>query len=130
VTAVPGDTPPKKRLSLTAQVAGHNIKPAYLACPETARTGVRGLFVVPGQVSVRACRGDDYLTTERAAALVGVQPVTIRRWRARGYLATQALDERGYPLHSKQAVRNAEREVRKRGLEASGVDPRRVRKAA
>ena len=74
-----------------------------------------------------ATRGDGFLTTAEAARLVGVQPVTIRQWRKRGWLLPQGLDERGYPLHSRQAVRDAERDVRERGFKASGIDPRRLR---
>jgi len=81
-------------------------------------------------VTVRPCRGDGLLTTPEAARLVGVKPVTIRRWRMLGYLAPQGLDERGYPLHTREAVRAAERLVRENGLKASGIDPRLLRRAA
>ncbi len=36
--------------------------------------------------------------------------------------------ERGYPLHTREAIRAAERRVRENGLAASGIDPRRLRK--
>jgi hypothetical protein len=45
-----------------------------------------------------------------------------------GYLAAQGYDERGYPLHSREAVRAAEKRVRDNGIAASGIDPRRLRK--
>jgi DNA-binding transcriptional MerR regulator len=77
-------------------------------------------------VLMRPTRGDGYLTTAESARLVGRKPVTIRQWRKRGYLVAQGLDERGYPLHSRQAVRAAERIARDNGLQASGVDPRQV----
>jgi DNA-binding transcriptional MerR regulator len=75
-------------------------------------------------------RADGYLTTAEAAALIGAKPVTIRQWRNRGYLAKQGLDERGYPLHTAEAVRAAERLVRQHALEATGVDPRLTRTGA
>ena len=75
-------------------------------------------------------RVDGFLTTREAAKLIGVEPVTIRQWRKRGWLAPQGLDERGYPLHSAEAVRAAEGNVHERGLDKSGVDPRRLRKSA
>ena len=81
----------------------------------------------PGAVVVRPSRGDGFLTTAESARLVGVQPVTIRQWRRRGWLLPQGLDERGYPLHTRQAVRDAERKVQQNGLEASGIDPRQLR---
>lgn len=81
----------------------------------------------PGAVSMRPTRGDGYLTTAESARLVGVKPPTIRRWRMLGYLLPQGLDERGYPLHSRQAVRAAERLVRENGIQASGIDPRQLR---
>ena len=77
---------------------------------------------------MRPGRGDGFLTTAESAHLVGVKPVTIRRWRMLGYIVAQGLDERGYPLHSREAVRAAERRVRENGLAASGIDPRRLRK--
>jgi DNA-binding transcriptional MerR regulator len=73
-------------------------------------------------------RDDGYLSTREAARLAGVAPVTIRQWRNRGWLAVQGLDERGYPLHSREAVRAAERLVRENGIQASGIDPRQLRK--
>lgn len=79
---------------------------------------------------MRPTRGDGFLTTAESARLVGVQPVTIRRWRMLNYLAPQGLDERGYPLHTREAVRAAERRVRENGLQASGIDPRQLRRAA
>ena len=68
------------------------------------------------------------LTTREAATLIGVQPVTIRAWRRLGYLDKQGLDERGYPMHTAEAVRAAEQLVRQHGIQASGVDPRLLRK--
>jgi len=77
-------------------------------------------------------RADGFLTTPEAADLVGVRPVTIRKWRRLGYLAPQGLDERGYPVHSREAVQAAEELVRQQGLDATKgrVDPRQMRRAA
>lgn len=73
-------------------------------------------------------RADGYLTTADAARLAGVSVNTIYTWRKRGHLVAQGLDERGYPLHSREAVRAAERRVRDNGIAASGIDPRQLRK--
>ena len=90
-----------------------------------------GLLAVPGAGELMPpARDDGFLTTPEAAALVGVRPVTIRQWRNRGWLAVQGLDERGYPVHSREAVRAAERRVRENGLQTSGIDPRQLRRAA
>lgn len=70
-------------------------------------------------------RGDGYLTTAEAARLARRKPVTIRRWRHLGYLRTQGLDERGHPLHTAAAVREAEQIARANGLRTRKVDPRR-----
>jgi hypothetical protein len=80
-----------------------------------------------GGVSMRPTRGDGYLTTAQAAQMVGVEPATIRKWRERGWLARQGLDERGYPLHTCEAVRAAEQRVRENGLRTPVGDPRRLR---
>ena len=81
----------------------------------------------PGQVSVLTTRGDGLLSTSQSAQLVGVKPATIRSWRNRGWLVRQGLDERGHPLHSREAVRAAERQVRENGLRTPVGDPRRLR---
>lgn len=65
--------------------------------------------------------------TRESARLVGVQPPTIRKWRADGLLAAQGLDERGYPLHTAEAVRAADRRVRENAITKGGFDPRRTR---
>ncbi len=75
-------------------------------------------------------RADGFLTTAEAARLAGRSPATIRSWRLRGWLAVQGLDERGRPLHTREAVRAAEQRVRQNGLAASGIDPRRLRRPA
>lgn len=76
---------------------------------------------------MRPTRGDGMLSTPNAAKLVGVQPVTIRSWRQKGFLVPQGFDERGYPLHSREAVRAAEERARENGLRTSGIDPRQLR---
>ena len=72
-------------------------------------------------------RGDGMYTTPQLAKLLGVSPATIRSWRNRGWLATQGLDERGYPLHTADAGRAAEKLVCEHGMATSGVNPRRLR---
>lgn len=67
-------------------------------------------------------------STREAAVLAGVKAPTIRAWRAAGILAPQGLDERGYPLHSAQAVREAEKQARANAMaSACHFDPRRTR---
>ncbi len=68
------------------------------------------------------------LSTADAARAAGVRPVTIRQWRRLGYLAPQGLDERGYPMHSLEAVRDAERRVRENAIAKGHFDPRRTRR--
>jgi hypothetical protein len=99
-------------------------------CPR--RVMRTGLFVVAGAGERVLPLPDDgfLLTTREAAKLIGVEASTIRQWRKRGQLVPQGLDERGYPLHSPQAVRDAEKKVRKRGLDSSNIDPRLLRKSA
>jgi len=77
-----------------------------------------------------ATRGDGLLSTPQLARLLGRSPATIRSWRHRGWLAPQGLDERGNPLHTAEAGRAAEELVRRHGIEASGIDPRRLRAGA
>lgn len=88
--------------------------------------GARG-FLISGVVTMRPGRGDGLLTTAEAAKLAGVSPATIRSWRNRGWLVAQGLDERGYPLHTREAVRAAEKLVRENGIGKTGVDPRQLR---
>ena len=86
-----------------------------------------GTFCFPGAVVMPTSRPDGYLNTRESAALVGVSPKTISYWRSCGDLVEQGLDERGYPLHTPEAVRAADRRVRERGIARGGVDPRRLR---
>jgi DNA-binding transcriptional MerR regulator len=57
---------------------------------------------------------DDLLTGPQAAALCGVTPAAIRKWRQRGQLAPAGLDERGRPLYTQLAVAHAEKRTRQR----------------
>ena len=70
------------------------------------------------------------LTTREAALLMRVRPVTIRSWRRLGYLEPQGLDAGGYPMHSPQALRDAERKVRENALAKAHFDPRKTRTGA
>ena len=96
-----------------------------ITVPRVRQSGP-GVSRFPGVV-VPHSRADGYLTTPEAARLVAVKPGTIRQWRKRGYLAAQGLDERGWPLHTPEAVRAAERLVRAQGIAASKTDPRLLR---
>ena len=87
-----------------------------------------GFFRVPGQVIVQPADPSGLMSTIEAARFAGVKPVTIRQGRARGWLDKQGLDQRGYPMHSRDAVREAERKVRENALaSACPFDPRRTR---
>ena len=97
-------------------------------CP-SRRVKRPGAFHVYGQVSMIAAHPSGLYNTRESARLIGVQPPTIRAWRAAGILAPQGLDERGYPLHSARALREADRKVRESALTKGGFDPRRTRTA-
>ena len=73
-------------------------------------------------------RPDGLRSTVEAAQLRHVDPALIRKWRKRGYLAPQGLDERGWPLHTPEALRAAEKLVCEHGVKASGINPRLLRK--
>lgn len=75
-------------------------------------------------------RGDGLLPTAEAGRMVGVTPATIRKWRQRGHITPDGLDERNRPLYRRETVRAAERKVRENGLRVSGVDPRSLRSRA
>lgn len=72
-------------------------------------------------------RPDGFLTTPESATFLGVKPWLIRKWRSRGWLKPQGLDERGFPLHTAEALRATERLVCEHGIEESGVNPRQLR---
>jgi hypothetical protein len=104
--------------------------PQQVNCLRVPAAPVRtGASCVTGAVSVVPSRPDGYLTTRESAVLIGVSRETISSWRRLGILAPQGLDERGYPLHTAEAVRAAERKVRENGLARGGYDPRRLRTA-
>lgn len=73
-------------------------------------------------------RGDGLLTTSEAARKVGVDRSTISKWRERGNIFPDGLDERERPLYKPETVEAAEARVRENGLAASGIDPRRLRR--
>ena len=80
-----------------------------------------------GRVTMVPSRSDGFLTTPESARLLGVKAWLIRKWRSRGWLMPQGLDERGNPLHTAEALWAADQLVRQHGVETSGVDPRRLR---
>lgn len=65
--------------------------------------------------------------TAESALLLGVKATTIRQWRFKRLLLPQGLDEKNRPLHTAEALREAEALVRQNGIEASGIDPRQTR---
>jgi hypothetical protein len=91
------------------------------------RVSARGVSVFRGGERMPPSRPDGMYSTPELARLLRKSPATIRSWRRRGWLAPQGLDERGNPLHTAEAGRAAEQLTRRHGLEASGVDPRRLR---
>jgi hypothetical protein len=101
---------------------------AEVVSPE--RVSGSGAFRVYGQVIMIPADPSGLMTTRESAAFIGVQPPTIRAWRVAGLLDKQGLDAKGYPMHSREAVREAEKAVRKSALEKGGFDPRRTRVSA
>ena len=83
-----------------------------------------------GVTALLPSRGDGYLNTAEAARLVRRKPCTIRRWRHLGYLRVQGLDERNHPLHTREAVIEAERIAHANGLRTRKIDPRKQAAAA
>lgn len=59
------------------------------------------------------------LTARQAAALIGVEPATIRRWVARGYLTPWPMPGRAH-LFREIDVLVAERDTRRRGGKHGG----------
>jgi hypothetical protein len=101
---------------------------AEVVSPE--RVSGSGAFRVYGQVIMIPADPSGLMTTRESAAFIGVKPPTIRAWRVAGLLDKQGLDAKGYPMHSREAVREAEKAVRKSALEKGGFDPRRTRASA
>jgi DNA-binding transcriptional MerR regulator len=75
-------------------------------------------------------RGDGLMRTNEVARMLGVDPSTVSKWRERGRITPDGLDERNRPLYRRATARAAERLVRENGLRTSGVDPRTIRKRA
>ena len=89
---------------------------------------VRGVFLVCATGGgMSSTRGDKLLTTAQAAERVGVKPGTIRSWASRGYLTAWGANEHGHRLYREERVVEVEKQVRERGLERMGIDPRRLR---
>lgn len=74
-------------------------------------------------------RGDGMLTGPQADRLVGGSGdgALIRKWRKRGHISPDGLDERGRPLYYPATVRGAERRVTQNGLRTRHVNPRTER---
>jgi hypothetical protein len=105
---------------------GCNTKALSISVP-SARHGLLGILRYEAGELMQLTRADGLITTAEAAKLVNVSEATIRQWRKRGWLDRQGLNERGHPLHTKDAVRAAERQVRENGRRTSGIDPRQLR---
>jgi hypothetical protein len=78
-------------------------------------------------VALTPCHWSGMLNTAESADFLKVRATTIRQWRFKGWLEKQGLDERNRPLHTVQALREAEALVTRHGIEASGVNPRTLR---
>jgi hypothetical protein len=78
-------------------------------------------------VALTPCHWSGMLNTAESADFLKVRATTIRQWRFKGWLEKQGLDERNRPLHTVQALRDAEALVTQHGIEASGVNPRQLR---
>jgi hypothetical protein len=86
-----------------------------------------GAFLLFAGGSMTPGRGDGYLSTPEVARMLGVKPSLVRKWRQRGHIVPDGLDEAGRPLYSRETARRADRLVRENGLRTSGVDPRVLR---
>jgi hypothetical protein len=75
-------------------------------------------------------RGDGLLTSAQVDRLIGGSPGLTRKWRQRGWITPDGLDERGLPLYYPATARMAERKVTENGLRRSGVNPRQLRQRA
>jgi hypothetical protein len=75
-----------------------------------------------------AADGTVYVVTKTAAALIGVAPCTITRWRDLGYLTPVAGSPPRKPLYRWPDVVEAEYQARQAAIAASGTD-RQVRRS-
>lgn len=82
-------------------------------------------------VSMTPTRGDGMLTGPQADRLVGGKGdgALIRKWRQRGHITPDGLDERDRPLYYPATVRAAERLVTQNGLRTRHINPRTERRA-
>lgn len=62
---------------------------------------------------------DELTGTNDAAELAGVAPVTIRSWKAKGYLQPSGLDQHGRPMYRRIDVLRCEQKCRARKAKAA-----------
>lgn len=72
---------------------------------------------------------NELLTYKQAAKETGVPAARLRKWKERGHLEPDGLDERGRPLFTQLAVWRAEALVR-RGGQGVGIASRRASRCA
>ncbi|MFD5081874.1 MerR family transcriptional regulator [Kitasatospora sp. NPDC058406] len=63
---------------------------------------------------------DHLLTGPEVAALCGVDPATVRKWKERGIITPDGLDDRGRPLYRQLTAARAERATRDRARRTVG----------
>jgi hypothetical protein len=101
-------------------------------CPQPETAG--GISRFPGVIAPvelpPEVDGETYVITKTAAALMGVAPCTITRWRNLGYLAPVPGSPPRRPLYRFADVTEAEHRARMAAIAACGTDVQVRRKVA